>query len=97
MASPYGGRIILASDGLCSYKALFQFPVIPKPRLVLPWEKTDAQRKYIELTNEATFKWANWDPPKVIQVSHPLQYQSSLRRTRTGHLHPYYRSEIMAL
>ena len=36
---------------------------------VLPWGKVNAQRKFIDLINEATFKWANWDPPKVIQVS----------------------------
>jgi hypothetical protein len=34
----------------------------------LPWAKTSAQRKYIDLIHEAAFRWANWDPPKVIQV-----------------------------
>ncbi|KAI9434885.1 hypothetical protein H4582DRAFT_2080554 [Lactarius indigo] len=32
------------------------------------WTKGNAQRKFIDLINEATFKWANWDPPKVIQI-----------------------------
>jgi hypothetical protein len=36
---------------------------------VLPWSKCNAQRKFLDLINEATFKWANWDPPKVLQVS----------------------------
>lgn len=36
---------------------------------VLPWSKGNAQRKFVDLVNEATFKWANWDPPKNIQVS----------------------------
>jgi hypothetical protein len=35
---------------------------------ILPWSKGNAQRKFIDLINEATFKWANWDPPKVIQI-----------------------------
>ncbi|KAH9046202.1 hypothetical protein EDB84DRAFT_1467214, partial [Lactarius hengduanensis] len=30
--------------------------------------KVNAQRKFIDLINEATFKWANWDPPRVIQI-----------------------------
>ena len=38
---------------------------------VLPWARGNAQRKFIDLINEATFKWANWDPPKVLQVSSP--------------------------
>ncbi|KAH9030747.1 hypothetical protein EDB85DRAFT_2146479 [Lactarius pseudohatsudake] len=32
------------------------------------WTKVNAQRKFVDLINEATFKWANWDPPKVIQI-----------------------------
>jgi hypothetical protein len=35
---------------------------------VLPWSKCNAQRKFLDLINEATFKWANWDPPKVLQI-----------------------------
>jgi hypothetical protein len=35
---------------------------------ILPWSKGNAQRKFVDLVNEATFKWANWDPPKVIQI-----------------------------
>ncbi|SRR6266702_1120895 len=35
----------------------------------LPWAKENAQRKYIDLIKEASSKWANWDPPKRIQVS----------------------------
>ncbi|KAH9013125.1 hypothetical protein EDB84DRAFT_1533549, partial [Lactarius hengduanensis] len=30
--------------------------------------KVNAQRKFVDLINEATFKWANWDPPRVIQI-----------------------------
>src|SRR6266571_5447322 len=49
---------------------------------VLPWSKGNAQRKFVDLINEATFKWANWDPPKVIQVSpSPLHHHPSFRRT----------------
>ncbi len=35
----------------------------------LPWSKEHAQRKYIDLIKEASAKWANWDPPKRVQVS----------------------------
>lgn len=30
--------------------------------------KRNPQRKYIDLINEASSKWANWDPPKRIEV-----------------------------
>ncbi|KAF8266435.1 hypothetical protein EI94DRAFT_1733213 [Lactarius quietus] len=35
---------------------------------VLPWPKGNPQRKFIDLVNEATFKWATWDPPRHIQI-----------------------------
>jgi len=37
----------------------------------VPWSKGNPQRKFVDLIHEATYKWANWDPPKVIQVSPP--------------------------
>ncbi|KAH9035741.1 hypothetical protein EDB85DRAFT_840328 [Lactarius pseudohatsudake] len=37
-----------------------------KPSLIL--SKRDNQRKFIDLINQATFKWANWDPQRVIQI-----------------------------
>ena len=50
---------------------------------ILPWSKGNAQRKFVDLINEATFKWANWDPPKVIQVG-GLSYSPSFRRARNS-------------
>ncbi|KAH9023040.1 hypothetical protein EDB83DRAFT_2679128 [Lactarius deliciosus] len=42
------------------------------------WTKGNPQRKFVDLINEATFKWANWDPPKVIQVSpSPLHHSDA--------------------
>jgi hypothetical protein len=42
----------------------------PRPARLVSWTNGNgnAQRKYIDLINEATSKWANWDPPKRIRV-----------------------------
>ena len=63
--------------------------ISPIARTVLPvgpiWSKK-AHRKFIDLINGVTFKLANLNPSKVIQVSpSPLHHRPSFRRTRTGH------------
>ncbi|KAH9007496.1 hypothetical protein EDB84DRAFT_1553914, partial [Lactarius hengduanensis] len=40
--------------------------------------KVNAQRKFVDLINEATFKWANWDPPRVIQKSGELKVEGNI-------------------
>jgi hypothetical protein len=35
---------------------------------ILPWSKGNAQRKFNDLINEATFKFPNWDPSKTLQI-----------------------------
>ena len=32
------------------------------------FQRKEASRKYVDLIKEASSKWANWDPPNVIQV-----------------------------
>lgn len=33
------------------------------------FRKKQASRKYVDLIKDASAKWANWDPPKTIQVN----------------------------
>ncbi|KAH9024883.1 hypothetical protein EDB85DRAFT_2150197 [Lactarius pseudohatsudake] len=42
------------------------------------WTTVNAQRKFVDLINEATFKWANWDPSKVIQKSAELKVEGNI-------------------
>ena len=40
--------------------------------------RRNPQRKYIDLINEASCKWANWDPQRRIKVCSPLPIHLSL-------------------
>ncbi|KAH9024613.1 hypothetical protein EDB85DRAFT_2277536, partial [Lactarius pseudohatsudake] len=81
---PYLSKVVLFSDlstvlsHFCASLSSLRVVVTTSPYPYYPTcltgdseteqHKVNAQRKFVNLINEATFKWANWDPPRVIQI-----------------------------